>query len=162
MLPSIKQYKLRPDTTKEDLLKAGFKEGGWQTQFKNPKVNYTEKLIDSINLHIEIEIDSVIHFDCFDNVLVLDDDYCQPYSPFYTYEPIKNRYLNLVVKRYNMVMDEFIKKGVFKYTIEEATKQYYYNEINVNELIEIIRESDEGDKERRKLEKEFYKIVKEK
>jgi hypothetical protein len=32
MLKSINQYKLKPNITKEDLIKAGFKEGGWQSK----------------------------------------------------------------------------------------------------------------------------------
>lgn len=113
MHPSIKQYKLKPNTTRENLLNAGFKDGGWQMQFCNPKVSYTTTLIDSIELHIEIITYPPIDFDCINNVLILDEDFCQPYSPFYG--DIEFEYLNKVIHRYNEVMDRFVKKGIFEY-----------------------------------------------
>jgi hypothetical protein len=157
MLPTIKQYKLKPDITKEDLLNAGFKEGGWQKEFNDPKVNYYIPLIDEISLHIEIETNTM-QFDSIDNVLILDEDFGQPYGAFY--RDIEFEYLNKAIDKYNIIMDGLIEKGILQYTIEEATKQYYNNEISLEELMKYINESDEGDKERRRIEKEFYEIFK--
>ena len=110
MLKSINQYKFKQNTTREDLIKAGFRNGGWQTEFKEPKVSYNTYLVDEMKLNIEIETDTM-KFDCYDNVLILDEDFCQPYGAFYMDKEFD--YLNKVIKKYNMVMDEFVKKGVF-------------------------------------------------
>jgi hypothetical protein len=40
-------------------------------------------------------------------------------------------------------------------TIKEATDKFYNNEISIEEYIRYIKESDEGDKERRRIEKEY-------
>jgi hypothetical protein len=111
MLKSINQYKLKPNITKEDLIKAGFKEGGWQSKFKKPKVYYFAYLTDDISLNIEIETDTM-KFNCIDNVFVLDEAFCQAYSAFYADNEFD--YLNKVIKKYNIVMDRFVEKGIFK------------------------------------------------
>lgn len=43
-------------------------------------------------------------------------------------------------------------------TIEEATNKFYNDEISLEEYMNCINESDEGDKNRRRIEKEFYNI----
>lgn len=111
MHPSIKQYKLKPNVTKKDLFKAGFKEGGWQKKFKDPKVSYYAILVDEIELHIEIETDTM-EFNCIDNVLVLDADFCQPYTPFYGES--KSKYLNDVIRNYNIIMDNLVHKDILE------------------------------------------------
>lgn len=120
MLKEIKQYKLKPNITKEDLIKAGFKEGGWQKQFKEPKVSYYTKLIDSIGLYIEMETNP-IQFNCFNNVLVLDEEFCQPYIPFYNSDYIFN-FLSKVIKKYNYEMDILVAKGIFEILICKGEK----------------------------------------
>ena len=54
MLKKVKRYELVENITKEDLLKAGFKEGGWDSYILNPKVSYSCVLYKDIELHIEI------------------------------------------------------------------------------------------------------------
>lgn len=110
MNPLIKQYKLKPNITKEDLLNAGFKLGGWQSKFTEPKVNYGIELInDEINLFIEIETNTM-KFDCYDNILILDEDFGQPYGAFYGDNEFD--YLNKVIEKYNFIMDSFVEKGI--------------------------------------------------
>lgn len=112
MSPLIKQYKLKPNVTKEDLLKAGFKNNGWQSQFKEPKVSYSTELInDEIALNIEIETDT-IKFDCYDNILILDKNFGQPYGAFYGNSEFE--YLNRVIKNDNIKMEKLVKKGIFE------------------------------------------------
>jgi hypothetical protein len=112
MLSSIKQYKLNSKTTKEDLLKAGFQNGGFLKRFKHPKVNYSISLVDDIELLIEIETNTM-KFDWLDNLVILDGSFCQPYYPFY--KDKKFNFLNKVIKEYHAVMDQFVEKGVFEY-----------------------------------------------
>ena len=84
MLKEVKRYELVENITKEDLLKAGFKEGGWDSYILNPKVSYSCVLYEDIELHIEISTSSKkIKFNDYNNVLVFDDEIGQPYFPFY-------------------------------------------------------------------------------
>ena len=107
MLNNIKRYQLKSNITKEKLIEAGFnKDNNFQ------KFNYFRNLIDDIELHIEIETNS-IEFDDFDNVLVLDSSFGQPYTPFYTAE-INFEYLDKVIHNYNMQMDKLVDKGVLE------------------------------------------------
>lgn len=111
MLPSIKQYKLKPNITREDLLKAGFSEFKAGIILNKPVACYSTTIIDEIELYIEIEIDTM-KFDCYDNVLILDADFCQPYTPFYGDSEFN--YLNKVIEKYNIKMDNLVSKGVLE------------------------------------------------
>lgn len=71
-------------------------------------------LYDSIELHITIKTNP-IKFDDFEDTLVLDDDFCQPYTPFYGDNYKKDvkdfPFLEKVIDRYNQVMNS---QGVFE------------------------------------------------
>ena len=115
MKPEIKKYELSEKLTIKKLKKNNFKEGGFVKEIPSPKYYYNENLIDDIELHIEISInpDETFNFDDFDNVLILDENFCQPYFPFY-----ENKkgfpFLNKVIIEYNKAMDELVKKGILK------------------------------------------------
>jgi len=113
MLKEVKRYELVENITKEDLLKAGFKEGGWDSYILNPKVSYSCVLYEDIELHIEISTSSKrIRFNDYNNVLVFDDEIGQPYFPFY--KGIETEYIHKVIEKYNQKMDEFKEKGILK------------------------------------------------
>ena len=44
-------------------------------------------------------------------VIVLDDDFCQPYYPFYD-ETQDFKMVNLVIRKYNEAMDELVSLGI--------------------------------------------------
>jgi len=115
MLNSIKRYQLKSDITKEKLIEVGFKNSDWQEKFKKPMVNYFANLIDDIELHIEIKTD-LMEFDDFENVLVLDSNFGQPYTPFYNAK-ISFEFLDKVIENYNMQMDKLVDKGILDYKI---------------------------------------------
>lgn len=113
-------YRLKDEITRERLIELGFKDGSWLTEDKN-----TECVSKSIMLGNDIELNLVIktnpmEFDDYEDVLVLDGDFCQPYTPFYgdSYKKnIKdNAFLMNVVKRYN---EEMNKLGIFEIIEEE-------------------------------------------
>ena len=119
MLNSIKGYQLKSNITKEKLIEVGFnKDNNFQ------KFNYFRNLIDDIELHIEIETNP-IEFDDFDNVLVLDSSFGQPYTPFYTAK-ISFEYLDKVIKNYNIQMDKLVNKGVLDYKNIKGAINYEY------------------------------------
>ena len=117
-----KRYELNNGLTEEELKKAGFRRGGWMMEVKEPKLQYTTSLIDNIELNIEMSITDgkVLNFDDYNNVYVMDENYGQPYAPFYDSNS-KVPYLKRVISRYNEEMDKLVKKGILKEkTLEDA------------------------------------------
>ena len=123
----IKKYKLNENVSIETLKKNGFKEGGFMNEVPSPKYKYNKYLVDDIELCIEISVneDKSLSFDDFNNVLVLDDEFCQPYTDFYnTQNPdsIVSGYLNRVISKYNEEMDELVKKGILQEQYKKENK----------------------------------------
>ncbi len=111
----INTYKLKNGVSKEDLSKLGFREGSWHSLYEGTDcMSKFINLYDSIELHITIKTNP-IKFDDFEDTLVLDDDFCQPYTPFYGDNYKKDvkdfSFLEKVIDRYNQVMDS---QGVFE------------------------------------------------
>lgn len=111
-----KSYKLKDDITSEHLLNIGFKEGYWN--YKDGEcVSKSIQLMDSMELELFVKTNPM-NFDDFENVIVMDSDFCQPYVPFYgdNYKKVIDggNYLTEVIKRYNEEMD---KLGVFEEVI---------------------------------------------
>lgn len=112
-MAKIKRYKLKENLSKEYLMTHGLREGGSWID-KNSDIfiskNFYIKDIDfefSINIGIN---SSALYFDDFDNVLVLDEAFCQPYTPFYDEcnygKEIRNfKALENVINYYNEFMD---------------------------------------------------------
>lgn len=118
----IKKYVLNETVTEEVLKSCGFKykNDGSVLGINTPLYYFFKYLIDDIELHIEISInqDKTLSFDDFDNVLLLDDDFCQPYHPFYK-EEVDTPFINEVIQKYNEAMDELVNEGILK----EVTKE---------------------------------------
>lgn len=82
----IKRFKLKDHITKEELVSLGFKSGGSWVK-KDAKL-YLSKFFyyrpTKFEYSISIAFGSDINdWNDFDNVLILDEDFCQPYTPFY-------------------------------------------------------------------------------
>lgn len=105
----IKRYKLKDGITREQLLKYGFKEGGiW---IKKDAELFLAHCFEykAINFEFSINIAfSTSEWNDFDNVLILDEDFCQPYTPFYgknyDKEIINFPALEYVIEKYNEFM----------------------------------------------------------
>lgn len=110
MREQIKRYELNKDVTVEKLKENGFKEGGIMKELVSPKYHLNKCLVDDIEMLIEI--DTTLAFDDTENILVLDDDFCQAYGEFYNKEA-DDPFLNKVITKYNQVMDELVDKGIF-------------------------------------------------
>lgn len=100
---------------KEALKLMDFKEGSWQKQYDGRNVmSKCIPLIENIELHITFDIDSM-KWDDYEDTLVLDDDFCQAYSPFYNDKmDFGFPFLAKVVRAYNNVMDRFVDVGLLK------------------------------------------------
>ena len=115
MNKKIKRYTLNDNISINKLKKNGFKEGGFIKEIPIPKYFYNEFLVYDIELHIEIAInsDGTFTFDDYNNIYVIDDNFGQPYYPFYS-DNHEFEVLNKVITRYNQVMDKFVEKGILK------------------------------------------------
>ena len=84
----IKRFKLKDNVTRDDLIALGFRNGGsWIKKdaelFLSRCFEYKETEFEySISIAFSSDIND---WNDFDNVLVLDEDFCQPYTPFYGY-----------------------------------------------------------------------------
>lgn len=137
-MEKIKRYKLKDGITKEQLLQMGCKksdnltyicEGAVMGRTKSVKIftnhEYKDQYGNLKTLRCDSEFDIDIAFtenlqnwNDFDNVLVLDSDWCQPYYPFYNYMDGKigiktsPKILPLLVAEYNKYMSslEFLEE----------------------------------------------------
>ena len=84
----IKRFKLKDNVTRDDLIALGFRNGGsWIKKdaelFLSRCFEYKETEFEySISIAFSSDIND---WNDFNNVLVLDEDFCQPYTPFYEY-----------------------------------------------------------------------------
>lgn len=129
----IKRYKLKPNITKEQLEKYGYKDGGsWV--FKGCKhfiskyfhINYLYKYAKnktrkcSFNFSVDIGFtDDINNWNDCDNVIVLDEDFLQPYTPFYAnFENDVTNFpcLEKTVETYNDYMDslDFLEEVIYE------------------------------------------------
>ena len=82
----IKRFKLREGVTKDELMALGFKPGG--SWIKKDAELFLGKCFYYKPTNFEYSIDiafgsNIQDWDDFNNVLVLDDDFGQPYTSFY-------------------------------------------------------------------------------
>lgn len=111
----VKKYKLKNNLKIDDILSCGF-----EYSLDRKYLTKFVKLKGSIILYIKIPLVSLYSFDFYNDIDVLDDDFCQPYMPFYnSYDSEVNHkcYLMDVIHRYNEEMDSI--------TIFEELTQYY-------------------------------------
>lgn len=118
----IKRYKLKPNITKEQLEKYGLKDGGsWVFNGCKHYIHkyfhvkflcqYSEKKTRKGSFEFDIYIgfnDDISNWNDYDNILIMDEDFCQPYTPFYTdFENDVTDFpcLEKVIETYNKYMD---------------------------------------------------------
>ena len=112
-----KSYKLKYIPTKEQLIKLGARPGGaWINQDSDLYLSIIREFPDSCGDFIicigfpDFE-KGLVEWDDFNFVLVLDDDFGQPYTPFYgkNYKKDIQNFpcLEFVIEAYNEFMDGF-------------------------------------------------------
>ena len=140
MLKQIKRYELSLTDKNElvkKLTKLGFKEGSWLKEYNGREVmSRYFCLVDDIELHITFDIGQM-KFDDFDDVLVLDDNFCQPYTSFYTTDNLKTfSFLEKVIKAYNRNMDTLVDAGILK----NKSTTIPFNKLVRDKIVPIIEE----------------------
>lgn len=115
MRKQTKRYELNSEVSIEKLKEVGFKKGGILGDISTENYCYIKYLIEEIDLLVEVEKteDNTIIFNDEDNVLVIDEDFGQPYGSFYNEEK-DTPFINEVIKRYNKEMDKLVDKGILK------------------------------------------------
>ena len=118
----IKRFALKSGITMDDILKnKKVQDGGSYVQEDCKKILFLP-LVESIELNIGFPED-LSEWNDYDYVLVLDEDFCQPYTPFYHYWDCSEKgedygyvfqFLNNVINRYNETMEsmEFLEEVV--------------------------------------------------
>ena len=112
-----KSYKLKYIPSKEQLIKLGARPGGtWINQDSDLYISIIREFPDSCGDFIicigfpDFE-NGLVEWDDFNFVLVLDDDFGQPYTPFYgkNYKKDIQNFpcLECVIEAYNKFMDSF-------------------------------------------------------
>ena len=116
----IKRYVLNDNVNVEKLVSNYFSAGGFMKEIPSPKYSFSHYLIDEIEINIEIAVnsDGSLYFDDYDSIYIIDDNFGQPYYPFYN-EKFDNPFINKVIVKYNEFMDEFVKKGILKELVLE-------------------------------------------
>lgn len=107
-----KSYKMKYTPTEEELIKNGFRDGG--SWILKDAVKFKSRIFMWKDCEFSIEIafkQDKSDFDDFENVLVMDEDFGQPYTPFYGDNYKKNitnfPALEFVIEKYNDFMDSF-------------------------------------------------------
>ena len=109
-----KSYKLKYTPTEEQLIEAGARRGG--CGIVEDPVFYITKCFELPKYDFEFSIsiffeDDIGDWNDFDNVLVLDDDFAQPYTPFYwdNYKKEISGFpcLEYCIEKYNEFMGSF-------------------------------------------------------
>lgn len=113
MLDTIKRYELNDYIDLDSLKEYGFKEGGFIYK-DSKKVFLSHMLKDDISIHMEIKVneDGSLEFDDFDSIYVLDEEFLQPYMPFYQDKTFG--FLKAVIHSYNCFMDTLVEAGILK------------------------------------------------
>ena len=108
--PKIHRFRIKSNVTPGDLENLGVRKGG---VFVNPSAEwvYFMHLSDDVTLNIAFPKD-LASWNDFDFVLLLDEDFGQPFTPFYRYlnEGRKhtsgpNEYLKNIIQQYNAAME---------------------------------------------------------
>ena len=112
-----KSYKLKYIPTKDQLIKLGARPGGaWINKDSDLYISITRKFPGSsgyfvISIAFPDFEKGLVEWDDFNFVLVLDDDFGQPYTPFYgkNYKQDIQNFpcREFVIEKYNEFMDSF-------------------------------------------------------
>ena len=114
----IKRFKLKDNITKDDLIALKFRNGG--SWIKNDAELFLSRCFEDEETEFEYSIgiafsSNINDWNDFDNVLVMDEDFGQPYTPFYgdNYGKDIDNFpvLEMVIAKYNRFMSSL---GIFE------------------------------------------------
>lgn len=108
-------YALNPYTTKEVLLNHGFRAGSWRHGDSTDEwYSRWWPLYEDVELSVHINM-TTTKWDEFEDTDVIDDDFGQPYSPFYdcVYDGAERfDFVNHVIEAYYVRMDALVESGI--------------------------------------------------
>mgnify|MGYP006920937008 FL=1 len=122
------RYEINPSLSVLNLLDAGFKQGYWLASSEPDYVedhwyskNYMLESKGEIEMTIAIDITRLSEWNDFDGIEVIDEDFGQPYQPFYEYREKRGKhliagqfpFLERVYRTYDKEMDNLVEQGIF-------------------------------------------------
>lgn len=128
------RYEINPFVTEAQLIEAGFKKGYWLASSEPDYVkenwyskNYTLAVKGEIGMTVAIDITHLNEWNDFDGIEVIDEDFGQPYQPFYDYREKHGKhliagqfqFLEKVYQVYEKEMDSLVEQGIFKRKVSE-------------------------------------------
>lgn len=107
-MAKIKRYSIKAGTTIGDIKATGGRDGG--TWINKEAILWIEKYLPCIECSIDVAFkENITDWDDFENVTVLDNNFCQPYTPFYGENYGKEitgfPMLEYCIEEYNQFMD---------------------------------------------------------
>lgn len=100
----INKYKLRENIAINDILNNEFK-----YSLDRKYLTKIKTLCNNISLIISVPLFDIYSFDFYKDIDVIDDDFCQPYMPFYdnyNKDVLDRKFLMKLIKIYNEEMDQ--------------------------------------------------------
>lgn len=127
----LSDYFLSLSTTEQiALLKENnFKEGFWREDKKSNHhwMTYHFTFFNSkkerpeyeFSFDVAIDLDNLPSWNDYDNLEVIDDDFCQPYTPFFKAQEDGTSFgfLNTIIEKYESRMSQLVEAGILKETI---------------------------------------------
>lgn len=137
----IKRYRLvsNHEGLVDKLKKLGFSEGTFLSRYQEKKVMSKNFFFpNDMSLHIVINVET-FEYDDFEDNLVIDEDFGQPYGPFYDVDNVTEQHVGLkkVIKAYNRAMDTLVDAGIMELVPTTIT----FNKLVRDNIVSII-ESD--------------------
>lgn len=122
------RYEINTSVTEDQLIESGFKKGYWLASCEPDYVenhwyskNYMLDAKAEIDMTVAINITRLNEWNDFDGIEVIDDDFGQPYQPFYEYREKHGKhliagqfpFLEKVYRVYEKEMDSLVEQGIF-------------------------------------------------
>lgn len=118
----INEYSINSNITKELLLESGF------TNYSKNRLYYIKRLFTkevTLNITIPVTKNDILDIEKTD-IVVLDENFLQPFTPFYIVSENPNykatETTKKIVETYNIEMDTLVEKGIFKQLKKEEKK----------------------------------------
>lgn len=122
------RYEINPSLSVLNLLDAGFKRGYWLASSEPGYIedhwyskNYMLNSKAEIDMTVAIDITRLDEWNDFDGIEVIDEDFGQPYQPFYEYREKTGKhliagrfpFLEKIYQVYDKEMDSLVEQGIF-------------------------------------------------
>lgn len=143
----IARFRLKPNITAQDLLDAGGKMSDFaisdETRSEDLKICFSSRFKEkdwlSINLHFVAS--DVQSWSDYHNVIVLDENFCQPYTPFYGWLEKPNHNYSAVAGEVISLYNNYLRSLSF---LEEVVDNDQPERSRIYQQLDIVSQLDDG------------------